>query len=183
MNEHPHHHHDHTGCTHHHEDAGHTPLPPQTRKARLVLLLIFLGVVAGVVVFFPVWKDALATALLWIQAQQKLFHETMGRDLRAVAETHALGATLSLVSVGFLYGIFHAVGPGHGKVIVTGYLLAGRHTLRRGIMVSALSSLLQAITAIVVVVGLYQILGCRLWLYGAGGAGPAGARPARSMAS
>jgi ABC-type nickel/cobalt efflux system permease component RcnA len=159
MNEHPHHHHGHTGCTHHHEDAGPAPLPPQTRKARLVLLVICLGVVAGVVVFFPVWKDAVATALLWIQAQQKLFHETMGRDLRAVAETHALGATLSLVSVGFLYGIFHAVGPGHGKVIVTGYLLAGRHTLRRGIMVSALSSLLQAITAIVVVVGLYQILG------------------------
>jgi ABC-type nickel/cobalt efflux system permease component RcnA len=109
--------------------------------------------------FFPLLKDHFASALLWVQAQQKVFNETLGTTLRAVAETDSLAATLSIVSVGFLYGIFHAVGPGHGKVIVTGYLLAGRHTLRRGIMVSALSSLLQAITAIVLVLGLYQILG------------------------
>lgn len=164
IHDHPHHHaHDHTGCTHHHHGGGHAPLPPQSGKARSLIRggLVILGVCLAVVSMMvaDVWKESGGTLLLWIQAQQKLFHETLGKDLRVVAATHALGATLSLVSVGFLYGIFHAVGPGHGKVIVTGYLLAGRHNLRRGIMVSALSSLLQAITAIVLVVGLYQILG------------------------
>jgi nickel/cobalt exporter len=154
------HHHDHTGCSHHHHaDAVPTPLSQGTRKARFVLLAMLLGVGASLIIFLPALKEHLATMLFWVQAQQKVFHETLGTELRAVAETHSLAATLSIVMVGFLYGIFHAVGPGHGKVIVTGYLLAGRHTLRRGILVSALSSLLQAITAIVLVLGLYQILG------------------------
>jgi nickel/cobalt exporter len=158
MKKHPHHH-DHTGCSHHHADAVPAPLSPHTRKARFILLAMLVGVGVSLVVFLPTLKEHLATMLLWVQAQQKLFHETLGTELRAVAETHSLAATISIVSVGFLYGIFHAVGPGHGKVIVTGYLLAGRHTLRRGIIVSALSSLLQAMTAIVLVLGLYQILG------------------------
>ncbi len=161
---HPHHHaHGHTGCPHHDHEGHHGPLPPQGHNVRPVVrrILVVFGVclAVGAVVFADVWKEHGGALLLWIQAQQKLFHNIMGRDLRTVAETHAFGAALSLMTVGFLYGIFHAVGPGHGKVIVTGYLLAGRHNLRRGIMVSALSSLLQAITAIVLVVGLYQVLG------------------------
>ena len=154
------HHHDHTNCTHHHhDDAAHSLPSPHTRTVRFILLATLVGGIASIFVFLPSLKEHLATMLLWVQAQQKLFHETLGTELRAVAETHSLVATLSIVIVGFLYGIFHAVGPGHGKVIVTGYLLAGRHTLRRGIIVSALSSLLQAMTAIVLVLGLYQILG------------------------
>ena len=161
---HPHHHaHDHTGCPHHDHGGHHGPLPPQGRNIRAVVrgMLVMFGVclAVGAVVFADAWKEHGGALLLWIQDQQKLFHNIMGRDLRTVAETHTFEAALSLITVGFLYGIFHAVGPGHGKVIVTGYLLAGRHNLRRGIMVSALSSLLQAITAIVLVVGLYQVLG------------------------
>lgn len=114
---------------------------------------------AGFVVLWPMIKSYFVMALFWVQAQQKLFHESLSTDLRAVAETQSLAAILSIVALGFLYGIFHAAGPGHGKVIVTGYLLAGRHTLRRGIAVSGLSSLLQSITAIILVLGIYQILG------------------------
>jgi nickel/cobalt exporter len=50
------------------------------------------------------------------------------------------------------------VGPGHGKVIVTGYLLAGRHTLKQGLILTALALLMQAATAIVLVIGLYKIM-------------------------
>jgi nickel/cobalt transporter (NicO) family protein len=152
-----HHHHHHVGCSHHH----HTP-PVHSRiipKTRLFLLAGLVALAAILVVFLPALNAHLAHALLWVQEQQKLFREVLGSDLRAVAETHSLAATLSIVLVGFLYGIFHAVGPGHGKILVTGYLLAGRHTLWRGIVVSGLSSLLQSITAIVLVLGLYEVLG------------------------
>jgi ABC-type nickel/cobalt efflux system permease component RcnA len=104
-------------------------------------------------------KEIIANTIIYIQSKQRLFHDTLATELRNVAATHSLEATFGIMLVGFLYGIFHAVGPGHGKVVVTGYLLAGRHTLQRGIVISAVSSLLQAVTAVVLVVGLYQILG------------------------
>ncbi len=156
---HQHDHHHHAGCRHHHPDIPHAHPVQNAPKTRLIVLAVLLGLAVVLVVFLPALKESFAAALLWVQAQQKVFHEILGTQLRAVAETHSLAATLSIVMVGFLYGIFHAVGPGHGKVIVTGYLLAGRHTLRRGIVVSGLSSLLQSITAIVLVLGLYQVLG------------------------
>ncbi|MCA3269526.1 MAG: nickel/cobalt transporter [Thalassospira sp.] len=99
-----------------------------------------------------------SSLILWIQQQQRLFNDALSTDLRAVAETHSVAATVSIMLVGFFYGVFHAAGPGHGKVIITSYLLAGENTLRRGLIATALSSLLQAITAIVLVLGLFWAL-------------------------
>ena len=55
-----------------------------------------------------------------------------------------------LVGLSFAYGIFHAAGPGHGKAVISSYMLANEVALRRGIMLSFVSAFLQAVTAIVV---------------------------------
>ena len=47
--------------------------------------------------------------------------------------------------------MFHAVGPGHGKAVVTSYVLATGETLRRGIAISFVAALLQAVSAIAIV--------------------------------
>ncbi|MCW5697124.1 MAG: nickel/cobalt transporter [Bauldia sp.] len=60
-------------------------------------------------------------------------------------------AFLVLAGVSFLYGIFHAAGPGHGKAVVTAYLLASGQTLRRGIVIAFASAFVQAVTAIALV--------------------------------
>ena len=101
----------------------------------------------------------MAEILLSIQAQQRLFRETIGTDLRAIKETHSFAAMLSLITAGFLYGVFHAIGPGHGKVIVASYMLANETTLKKGLFITVVSSLLQAVTAIVLVVGAFSIIG------------------------
>jgi ABC-type nickel/cobalt efflux system permease component RcnA len=56
-----------------------------------------------------------------------------------------------LFVLSFLYGVFHAAGPGHGKAVISGWLLATENELRRGILIAFLSALIQALTAIVVV--------------------------------
>jgi High-affinity nickel-transport protein len=45
-----------------------------------------------------------------------------------------------LMGVSFVYGIFHAAGPGHGKAVISSYLLANEETWRRGITLSFASA-------------------------------------------
>ena len=65
----------------------------------------------------------------------------------------AEGATAAwaLVVLSFLYGVFHAAGPGHGKVVISTYILTQESQLRRGLLLSLVSSLCQGLTAILVV--------------------------------
>lgn len=92
----------------------------------------------------------------WIGAQQEAFYKQM-KDALIALRGDGSGALL-LISLSFAYGVFHAAGPGHGKVIISSYMLANETQLRRGIMLSVLSSAMQAITAIVMVGGIFLFL-------------------------
>jgi nickel/cobalt exporter len=142
---------------HHNHNHHHTHSSKTASFKRLLLVLCIVSMVVAGGLFFV--EPNFASVLFWIQEQQRLFHETLGTRLRTVAETHSFAATAAVMMIGFWYGVFHAAGPGHGKVIIAGYVLAGRHTVRRGLLVAALSSLLQAITAVTLVLVLYKILG------------------------
>ncbi len=85
----------------------------------------------------------------WIIAKQAEFYRAMSGTIRA-AKTDG-SAALSLFGISFLYGIFHAAGPGHGKAVISSYLVANDETWRRGIVLSFASALLQALTAILLV--------------------------------
>lgn len=84
----------------------------------------------------------------WLIAQQAVFYRML---VRAVSSAKTDGAALGLLTVSFLYGIFHAAGPGHGKAVISSYLLADGSTYRRGLALTAAASALQALTAIALV--------------------------------
>ncbi|ACK82541.1 nickel/cobalt transporter [Methylorubrum extorquens] len=69
----------------------------------------------------------------------------------AVSALKAGGPWMPLIVMGFAYGVFHAAGPGHGKAVIAGYIVAGERTLRRGFALSAAAALLQALVAIAIV--------------------------------
>ena len=85
----------------------------------------------------------------WLLAQQALFYRALSGLIRA-AKTDG-SAYWGLMGISFVYGIFHAAGPGHGKAVISSYLLANEETWRRGIALSFASALLQALTAVVIV--------------------------------
>ena len=89
--------------------------------------------------------------LSWAMAQQQIYYRQLAGALRNFKLQGSTGATWTLVTLSFFYGIFHAVGPGHGKVVVTSYLLADDRDLKRGILIAFLAALMQAVTAIVLV--------------------------------
>jgi nickel/cobalt exporter len=85
----------------------------------------------------------------WIIAKQAMFYRALSGMIRAAKTDHS--AYWGLMGISFAYGIFHAAGPGHGKAVISSYLLANEETWRRGIALSFASALLQAFTAIVLV--------------------------------
>jgi nickel/cobalt transporter (NicO) family protein len=56
-----------------------------------------------------------------------------------------------LAALSFIYGVVRAVGPGHGKTIISSYVVANEETARRGVIISFIAAGLQALTAIALV--------------------------------
>jgi ABC-type nickel/cobalt efflux system permease component RcnA len=90
----------------------------------------------------------------WVSQQQADFYQALVRSLDAMRTDWT--AFWVLGGLSFLYGIFHAAGPGHGKVVVSSYVLANEAQVRRGVWLSFLSAMLQSAVAIgfVLVAGL-----------------------------
>jgi nickel/cobalt exporter len=94
----------------------------------------------------------------WILAKQAEFYRAMSSTIRA-AKTDG-SAFWTLLGISFAYGVFHAAGPGHGKAVISSYLVANEETARRGIALSFVSAMLQALVAVLIV-------GIGAWLLGA----------------
>lgn len=61
------------------------------------------------------------------------------------------GAAWTLIGLSFAYGVFHALGPGHGKAVISSYVVANRQTARNGALLALASALIQALVAIAMV--------------------------------
>jgi nickel/cobalt transporter (NicO) family protein len=110
----------------------------------------------------------------WILAKQSEFYREMSSTIRAAKSDGS--AVWTLLAISFAYGIFHAAGPGHGKAVISSYLVANQETARRGIVLSFASALLQALVAVVLV-------GICAWLLNATAQTMCGAEKAIEIAS
>jgi nickel/cobalt transporter (NicO) family protein len=91
----------------------------------------------------------------WIFAKQAEFYRQFSGLIRAAKADGS--AAWGLFGLSFLYGIFHAAGPGHGKAVISSYVVANEETWMRGVVLSFASALLQALVA-VAVVGIAAVL-------------------------
>jgi nickel/cobalt transporter (NicO) family protein len=94
--------------------------------------------------------------LSWVNQQQQAFYRSLTGALKAMRSDP--WQMWGLVSLSFLYGVFHAAGPGHGKAVISSYMIANEVALRRGVVLALLSSMLQALTAVTVVGVAYYLL-------------------------
>lgn len=104
----------------------------------------------------PASTGLFAQQLQWINQQQQIFYRALANAMKAMREDD--GKLWLLVGLSFAYGIFHAAGPGHGKAVISSYMVANEVALKRGVLLSFLSALLQALTAIVVMLAAYFVL-------------------------
>ena len=85
----------------------------------------------------------------WLLAKQAVFERLLSTAVRAVRTDRS--AMWTLAGLSFAYGVFHAAGPGHGKAVVSSYLLANERALRRGLVISLFAALLQGAVAIALI--------------------------------
>lgn len=97
-----------------------------------------------------------AHILMWINLRQQEFYRALATAMKAMRED---GSKMwLLIGLSFAYGIFHAAGPGHGKAVISSYMVANEVALKRGILLSFVSALLQGLTAVVVMLLAYFVL-------------------------
>ncbi len=124
--------------------------------------LIALGVVLLAIAWASLDLAGSAERLTaWIVEMQRELHVRLAAAVRAV---HAAGpeAAWPLVALSFAYGVFHAAGPGHGKMVIATYLTTQRSSLPRALMLTGAAALAQAVTAIVVAQVSVSLLGLSL---------------------
>jgi nickel/cobalt transporter (NicO) family protein len=85
----------------------------------------------------------------WLLTKQSEFYREMSATIRAAKSDGS--AVWTLLAISFAYGIFHAAGPGHGKAVISSYLVANQETARRGIALSFASALMQSLVAVLIV--------------------------------
>jgi nickel/cobalt exporter len=91
----------------------------------------------------------------WIMVKQAEFYKSLSGAIRA-AKTDG-SALWVLFGLSFAYGVFHAAGPGHGKAVISSYVVANRETWWRGVVLSFASAMVQAAVA-VAIVGIAAVL-------------------------
>ena len=115
------------------------------QKSKLTAASLLVLALLAVAVYW-VYPLLLHNVILW----QKAFNLQLSSSLNQLGQQHQ-EAGITLILISFFYGIFHAIGPGHGKFILTSYLALEQSKLKRAVKISLASSIVQGIVAILLV--------------------------------
>lgn len=124
-------------------------------RARRVwpLWLLALALTAGALALWQYWPQILLQSVIW----QKGLHQQMTQLLQQVKTAPGQAGGL-LVLFSLAYGVLHALGPGHGKVVIATFLATHPARLNITLRLTLLASLLQGSVAIVLVTLMLVVL-------------------------
>ena len=131
---------------------------------KLVPALLLIALISAAYLLFP-WL--FKQVVIW----QRDFNQIISTQLHQIKQTPTESGMM-LILVSFLYGVFHAVGPGHGKFVIASYLSTHESKLKTSMRLTFLSSLMQGVVAVtatsIIVVALHlsssYFKASQLWL-------------------
>ena len=115
-------------------------------------LFLLLAAVGGLWLWHA-WPQVLLKSVIW----QRDLNQQLSALLQAVA-ANPTQAGASLLAFSFIYGVLHALGPGHGKIVITTWLATHPSKLKSSIGLTLAASLLQGLVAIALVAVVLMLL-------------------------
>jgi nickel/cobalt exporter len=94
----------------------------------------------------------------YISSLQRELNQKITELSKEIKEKRSPGPIFMILFITFVYGMIHALGPGHGKTITFSYFLAERAEIKRGILVGVVIGFLHAASALILVLVLYFIV-------------------------
>lgn len=118
--------------------------------------VVFLGALLtlSAMVLNHYWPYIVLESMQW---QKQIYRQFSSLLVAAKSDSSAI---LMLTSLSFLYGLLHSLGPGHGKIIVSTYVATQPTKVKISLWLTLLSSLMQAVVAVLLV----SVL---IWLFAA----------------
>jgi nickel/cobalt exporter len=93
-----------------------------------------------------------------INGFQRGLNERLAELSRLVKEERNAGVFFTLLAIAFAYGLVHALGPGHGKIIMVSYAMANPLKAKHGVLLGVGVSVVHTLSAVVLISVLYLIL-------------------------
>ncbi|MFT7824256.1 MAG: high frequency lysogenization protein HflD [Sulfurimonas sp.] len=101
-----------------------------------------------------IYAALLRTITLWQYELNKL----VSGNLKNLDSPEALSAALSVIGIAFVYGVIHAVGPGHGKALVGLYFLREGGSYRQALKMGYLIAIVHALSALTLTLVIYYLI-------------------------
>lgn len=119
---------------------------------------LILGLLVAAVLALLWLTGGYAVLQAWVFQAQREAQSTLAAAVRAI-KTGQPGALAGLLTICFSYGVLHAVGPGHGKMLIGGYGMGRRVPVVALSSIALTASLVQAAVAVAVVYAGVAVLG------------------------
>lgn len=117
----------------------------------LAVFLILLA--SGGFLLMHYWPRILLSSIMW----QRDLHQELAGLLRQVKE-NPMRAGMTLAGFSLIYGVVHAIGPGHGKIVITTYLATHPSRLKSSLKLTFASAIVQGLVAILLVSVVLSVL-------------------------
>lgn len=120
--------------------------------------LLSLGILIALILLALWLSGGLMLLERWVIEAQRALQNQLAAGVRAIKQGQP-GALIALLAVCFSYGVLHAAGPGHGKVLIGGYGMGRRVAFWALASISLAASLAQSLVAVALVYAGVALLG------------------------
>lgn len=111
--------------------------------------LLIIGALCVILIYaFEPLRHSWWQLVFWIQKTQNTMNRDISQALQSVRHGGDWRAWFGICSLGFSYGVLHAIGPGHGKAVITTFLSTQPSGYRHAIALTLGGALVQGFAAI-----------------------------------
>ena len=124
---------------------------------QFIVLFLLIIVLIGFyrITDFNIWNQFMYSITEW----QSEFNKDIATKIKLLHNNYSTELFRTLLVSSFLYGVLHAIGPGHGKSIITGWILTQQRSLRNIALVTVGATFLHAFSAVAIVASIFYLVG------------------------